>query len=114
MSDGSHILYFLEPENFAEMRRVEVYDSNGPVNQLNELEYIDGKIWANVYQSDLVVVIDPETGAVETEINFKGLLKQSDRHSNIDVLNGIAWDSESRRLFVTGKNWPKLFEVEVR
>lgn len=114
MSDGSNLLYFLEPENFAELRRVEVYDSNGPVNQLNELEYIDGKIWANVYQTDLVVVIDPETGAVETEINFKGLLKPSDRHSNIDVLNGIAWDSESRRLFVTGKNWPKLFEVEVK
>lgn len=114
MSDGSHVLYFLEPENFSEIRRVEVYDSNGPVSQLNELEYIDGKIWANVYQTDLVVVIDPETGAVETEINFKGLLKPSDRHSNIDVLNGIAWDSESRRLFVTGKNWPKLFEVEVR
>ncbi len=114
MSDGSNILYILEPQNFAEIRRIEVYDNAGPVMQLNELEYIDGKIWANVYQTDRIVIIDPETGTVEAELNLSGILPNADRHANVDVLNGIAWDSGTRRLFVTGKNWPKLFEIRVK
>lgn len=113
MSDGSNILYFLEPKTFSEIKRVEVFDNNGPVNQLNELELINGKVYANVYLTDKVVVIDPSTGVVESEIDFTGLLSDNDKHRNIDVLNGIAWDSKSQRLFVTGKNWPKLFEVEL-
>jgi len=113
MSDGSNILYFLEPKTFSEINRVEVFDNNGPVNQLNELELINGKVYANVYLTDKVVVIDPNTGVVDAEIDFTGLLSDNDKHRNIDVLNGIAWDSKSQRLFVTGKNWPKLFEVEL-
>jgi glutamine cyclotransferase len=113
MSDGSNVLYFLEPENFSEVKRIEVYDNKGPVLQLNELEYIDGRIWANVYQTDKIVVIDPETGSVENEIDLSGLLKAADKHPNIDVLNGIAWDKENSRIFLTGKNWPKLFEIKV-
>lgn len=113
MSDGSNTLYFLEPESFSELKRIEVMDNNGPVFQLNELEFINGKIWANVYQTDKIVIINPESGAVEAEVDFSGLLKDADKHRNIDVFNGIAWDEKSNRLFVTGKNWPKLFEVEV-
>lgn len=113
MSDGSNILYFLEPKSFSEIKRIEVYNHLGPVNQLNELEYINGKVFANVYQTDRIVVINPETGVVEAEIDFAGLLNDSDRHRNIDVLNGIAWDEINQRLFVTGKNWPKLFEIQI-
>ncbi|MDD2549132.1 MAG: glutaminyl-peptide cyclotransferase [Bacteroidales bacterium] len=114
MSDGSNTLYFLEPKSFAEISRIEVYNHVGPVNQLNELEYIDGKIYANVYLTDLIVIINPETGMVEAEVDLSNLLNPSDRHRNIDVLNGIAWDKQNSRLFVTGKNWPKLFEITIK
>lgn len=113
MSDGSNILYFLEPKSFSEIKRVEVYNNRGPVNQLNELELINGKVYANIYQTDKMVIINPNTGLVEAEIDFSGLLSEADKHRNIDVFNGIAWDEENQRLFVTGKNWPKLFEVEI-
>jgi glutaminyl-peptide cyclotransferase len=113
MSDGSNILYFLEPKSFTEIKRIEVYNNNGPVNQLNELEYINGKIYANIYQSETVVIINPQSGVVEAEVNFSGLLSDSEKHRNIDVFNGIAWDEKNQRLFVTGKNWPKLFQVEI-
>jgi glutamine cyclotransferase len=113
MSDGSNTLYFLEPKSFTELKRIEVYDNNGPVSQLNELEYIDGKVYANVYQTDMIVIIDPSSGIVEAQVDFTGLLKPSEKNQNIDVFNGIAWDCEGKRLFVTGKNWPKLFHVEI-
>jgi glutamine cyclotransferase len=113
MSDGSNILYFLEPKSFSEIKRVEVYNNRGSVNLLNELEFINGKVYANIYQTDKMVIINPHTGLVEAEIDFSGLLSEADKHKYIDVFNGIAWDEENQRLFVTGKNWPKLFEVEV-
>lgn len=113
MSDGSNILYFLEPKTFSEIKRIEVYNHLGPVKQLNELEYINGKVYANVYQTDRIVIIDPDTGIVEAEVDFSGLLNESDMHRSIDVLNGIAWDEKNQRLFITGKNWPKLFEVQI-
>ena len=111
MSDGTHILYFLDPEMFTVNRQIEVYHDQGPAQSLNELEYINGKIWANRYYTDEVVIIDPETGKVEGRINLKGILKTRDRNSKTDVLNGIAWDEENERIFVTGKYWPKLFEI---
>lgn len=111
MSDGTHIIYFLDPEMFTVNRQIEVYDHQGPVKSLNELEYIKGKIWANRYYTDEIVIIDPETGKVEARINLKGILKPADRTSNTNVLNGIAWDPEGDRIFVTGKYWPKLFEI---
>ncbi|NHB69460.1 glutaminyl-peptide cyclotransferase [Perlabentimonas gracilis] len=114
MSDGSNILYFLEPKSFTEIKRVEVYDHRGAVNQLNELEYINGKIYANIYLTDKIVIINPTTGMVEAEVDFSNLLTPTDRHRNIDVFNGIAWDQKNDRLFVTGKNWPKLFEVKIQ
>lgn len=113
MSDGSNALYFIEPKSFAEIKKIEVFDHKGPVNQLNELEYIEGKVYANVYTSDKIVVIDPKTGRVDAEIDFSGLLDEKDRHRGIDVFNGIAWDNHKKRIFVTGKNWPKLYEIEI-
>jgi len=113
MSDGSNTIHFIDPETFGEIRRIEVFNDKEPVNQLNELEYINGDIYANVYQTDNVVIINPTTGVVKGEINFKGLLKDSDRTNDVDVLNGIAWDETGKRLFVTGKLWPKLYQVVI-
>lgn len=113
MSDGSNTIYYVDPESFTELHRVEVFDDKKAVDQLNELEFINGELFANVYQSDRVVIIDPETGAVKANIDFKGLLKPEEKTRTVDVLNGIAWDEAGKRLFVTGKNWPKLFQVEL-
>jgi glutamine cyclotransferase len=112
MSDGTHVIYFLDPELFTVIRQIEVYHNEGKADNLNELEYIRGKIWANRYYTDEIVIIDPETGKVEGRIDLTGILKTRDRSPNTDVLNGIAWDSERDRLFVTGKRWPKLFEIK--
>ena len=112
MSDGTNILYVLSPESFDVVKRIEVYDNVGPVSQLNELENINGKIFANVYMTDFIVIIDPGSGRVEGKINMEGLLKQADNSENAEVLNGIAWKGEQNRLLVTGKWWPDLFYVE--
>ena len=114
MSDGTNVIYFLDPEMFTINRQIEVYHNMGPANSLNELEYIDGKLWANLYFTDEIVIIDPETGKVEGRINLKGILQAKHRKSTTDVLNGIAWDNEGERLFVTGKFWPRLFEIRIR
>ncbi len=113
MSDGSEKIYFLEPDYFTEQARIEVYDHDGPVINLNELEYINGEIWANVYQTDKIVRIDPETGKVLAWINLSGLLALKDYNRKTDVLNGIAYDEINNRLFVTGKMWPELFQIEL-
>jgi glutamine cyclotransferase len=113
MSDGSHRIYFMDPEFFTEIRQLEVYDNKGPVSRLNELEYIEGKIFANIYGKDEIVIIDPDTGKITGKLNMKGILGEADRHSRIDVFNGIAWDPEGRVLYVTGKYWPSLFEISV-
>jgi glutamine cyclotransferase len=114
MSDGSNVIYFLDPEMFTINRQIEVYTDEGPAESLNELEYIKGKIWANRYYTDEIVIIDPLTGKVEGRINLKGILKASDRKASTNVLNGIAWDEAGDRIFVTGKFWPKLFEIRLR
>jgi glutamine cyclotransferase len=113
MSDGSEHLYFLDPLTFKEVHRIEVLDEVGPVNKLNELEYINGSIYANVWQSDYIVIIDPESGKVIGKINLEGLLDPSLCIEECDVLNGIAYDAEGDRLFVTGKWWPKVFEIDL-
>ena len=114
-SDGTNKLYFLNKTTFKEESAVEVYDNDGPVNALNELEYIDGNIFANVYTKDYIVVIDPKTGVVEKKIDMTGLLAKGYTRTaadiDIDVLNGIAWDATNKKLYVTGKKWPKLFEI---
>jgi glutamine cyclotransferase len=111
MSDGSSTLYFWDPETLEEVGRVHVRDDRGPVNMLNELEYVRGKILANVWQTDRIAVIDPETGRVTGWIDLAGLLQPEDHNQQVDVLNGIAYDADGDRLFVTGKWWPKLFEI---
>lgn len=115
MSDGSHELRFLDPETLRELGWVAVIDAAGqPVARLNELEWVAGEVWANVWQTDLIVRIEPSTGQVLGWIDLAGLLSDEDRAAQrVDVLNGIAHDAETGRLFVTGKWWPKLFEIEL-
>jgi glutamine cyclotransferase len=113
MSDGSNVLYFIEPEMFTVVSRLEVYDNEKKADQLNELEYINGEIWANMWMTDLIARIDPVSGKVIAYIDLKGLLKDPDTDTSRDVLNGIAWDKAGSRIFVTGKNWPKLFEIKL-
>jgi glutamine cyclotransferase len=113
MSDGTSTLRFLDPQTFEEIGQVEVFDNDTPIASLNELEYIEGEIYANVWQEDWIVRIAPETGRVVGWIDLRGLLPEEDRSEPVDVLNGIAYDAETGRLFVTGKWWPKLFEIEL-
>jgi glutaminyl-peptide cyclotransferase len=115
MSDGSNVITVRDPDTFEILDEVHVFDDRGPVTELNELEYIDGEIWSNVWLKDVIVVIDPETGWVTRRIDMTGLLTDEDRDDrNVDVLNGIAWDDENQRLFVTGKLWPVVYHIEVR
>ena len=114
MSDGTSTLYFLDPESLEERRRLTVRDRGGPVARLNELEFVAGEIYANVWQTDRIVRISPSTGAVVGWVDLAGLLTPADRAAGpVDVLNGIAYDRENGRLFVTGKWWPRLFEIEL-
>jgi len=113
MSDGTSTLHFLDPETFEEIGSIEVLDGGSPVTRLNELEYVQGEIYANVWQTDLIARIAPLTGQVTGWIELEGLLGLEDRSELVDVLNGIAYDAENDRLFVTGKLWPKLFEIEL-
>src|SRR5699024_7036288 len=107
-------IYTLNKETYLEEGYVEVYDQNGPVEMLNELEWIEGQIYANVYETDRIVLIDPSTGAVTADINLAGLLPDKDRFENTNVLNGIAWDAKGKRLFVTGKKWNTMFEIRLK
>ena len=113
MSDGSASLRFLDPATFAERRRIAVADAGAPIDRLNELEYVRGEIFANVWQTDSIVRIAPDSGRVLGWIDLRGLLPPAEQ-SGVDVLNGIAYDAANDRLFVTGKLWPKVFEIRVR
>lgn len=113
MSNGSNQISFLDPETFHVQRTINVTDNNVPVRQLNELEYIKGQIFANIWQTDRIARIDPQTGRVTGWVNLAGLLPYEDRNRPVDVLNGIAYDETNDRLFVTGKLWPKLFEIRL-
>ena len=110
-SDGSSYLYFMDAD-LNVLRRQRVTKDGKPVYDLNELEYIDGKVWANVYTTDTIVIINPADGVVEATIDCRGLLPYKDRTRKTDVLNGIAVDKEGR-IFLTGKYWPKLYEIEL-
>ena len=113
LSNGTSTLRFLDPDTFQETRTVEVRDGDEPVNLINELEYIDGEIFANIWQTDMIARIDPVSGSVLGWLELSGLRDHIDDESSIDVLNGIAYDDESGHLFVTGKLWPLLFEIEL-
>lgn len=126
MSDGSSALYFIEPVMFNEVKRINVHVGDKPVVKINELEFVEGKIYANIWKEERIAVISPQTGKVEAWIDLSGILSDKDKENigisvlGIDpksamdhaTLNGIAYDPENRRLFVTGKLWPKVFEIE--
>lgn len=120
VSDGSSNLYFLNPANFQETKRIGVADAMGPKGNLNELEYINGYVYANIWQTDDIVKIDPNSGQIVGRLNFADLKSKAGITSNPmdakapDVLNGIAYDSVGHRLFITGKYWPKLFEIKLQ
>ena len=113
LSDGSSALYFLEPESFSLQKQLIVTLNGNPLVNLNELEYINGEVWANIWQTDFIARIDPKTGIVVAIVDLTGLSNATDLGSNEAVLNGIAWDADSGRLFVTGKHWANLFEIEL-
>lgn len=115
MSDGTATLYFRDPETFKEIGKVTVKDDNGEISLLNELEYIKGEIYANIWGTNTIARIDPKTGKVVGWIDLTGLLKPEDMKPGhqVDVLNGIAYDEKADRLFVTGKLWPKVYEIKL-
>jgi len=115
MSDGTEYLTYLDPETLTEIKKIQICNQKGIVTSLNELEYINDEIWANIWTTDTVVRIDPKTGKIVAEIDLKGLLTSnlSTQKNQVDVLNGIAYDHEKNKIYVTGKFWPKLFEIEL-
>lgn len=115
MSDGTSELRFLNPTTLSETGRIRVTLNGNPVQNVNELEWVKGEIFANVWQTNWILRIDPASGTVVGVINLSGLIKPADIvPGQTDVLNGIAYDAKNDRLFVTGKNWPKLFEIQLR
>jgi len=113
MSDGTSYLRFLDPKSFRETGRIQVTDDDHPVENLNELEYVHGEIYANIWQTDKIVRISPRTGKVLGWIDLSGIIDKRELEGSDAVLNGIAYDAAGDRLFVTGKLWPKLFEIKV-
>ncbi len=112
-SDGTNVLRFRNPETFAETRHIAVKDGNTPVSQLNELEYVKGEIYANVWHADRIARISPSDGHVIGWIDLSGILPDSEKVNGESVLNGIAYDAKRDRLFVTGKQWPRIFEIKM-
>lgn len=113
MSDGTEKIWFVNPENFKEVDYINVYTANSKIKAVNEMEWINGKIYANIYQMDAIAVIDPKNGAVEAVIDLTTLKSKVTQHPDVDVLNGIAYNPKTKTIFVTGKNWDKLFEIKV-
>ena len=113
LSDGSSCIYFLDTLSFKIINSIDVVDNQARIKELNELEYINGDIYANVYGKEYIVIIDPLTGRVRGKIDCEGLLKISGVHPSVDVMNGIAYLPKSKRLLVTGKNWAKMFEISI-
>ena len=111
MSDGTATLYFLDPETFKKVGQVEVHDT-GPVTELNELEYIQGEVYANIWKEEKIAIINPQTGQVKGWIDLRGIQDLENGDTN-NVLNGIAYDAKEDRLFVTGKRWSQLFEIKL-
>jgi glutaminyl-peptide cyclotransferase len=113
MSDGSSQLYFIEPEFFTQVDKIDVFDDKGMIPSLNELEFINGKILANVYGESYIVVIDPASGKVLGKLDLKALLPKGSAGDLNRVLNGIAYNSQTGHLYVTGKHWPVLYEISL-
>jgi glutamine cyclotransferase len=113
MSDGSAQLFFIEPEFFTQVGKIEVFDNKGMIDSLNEIEYIRGKIFANVYGQSYIVIIDPSSGKVTGKVEFRDLMPEGSQGDYNKVLNGIAFNSLTGHLYITGKNWPALYEIEL-
>ncbi|HWZ36511.1 MAG TPA: glutaminyl-peptide cyclotransferase [Mucilaginibacter sp.] len=115
MDDSTNRIWFLDKDSYQQIGHIDVYDNKGPIDSLNEMEYINGKIYANVYTYDVILVIDPKTGAVLQKVDMSNLWPESKRPANYDngnnVLNGIAWDEKGKRLLVTGKKWPHIYQI---
>ena len=114
LSDGTNRLRFIDPSNFRVTRTIEVLDRQSPVLELNELEYVEGEIYANVWHDDRIATIDPQTGHVTAWINLAGLMPEGELTDQEAVLNGIAYDPANKKLFVTGKLWPRIFEIKIK
>lgn len=114
LSDGSNVLTFLDPQTFKTVRRLAVTMNGRPMQNLNELEVIEGEIWSNIWHEDLILRIDPESGQVKSYLDLKGILSADQRRDPEAVLNGIAYDPQTRRIFISGKLWPKLFEIRLK
>ena len=114
MTDGSAQLFYLEPEFFTQVDRIEAFDNKGRIDSLNEIEYINGKIFANVYGESFIVVIDPESGKVTGKVELETLMPAGSKGDYNKVLNGIAYNADNGHLYVTGKNWPVLYELELK
>jgi glutaminyl-peptide cyclotransferase len=114
MSNGSSTITFHEPDSFKVVRQIRVHDEDTPVGNLNELEFVKGEIWANVYMEDMIARISPKNGRVTGWIDLSTLRSYLPRNAQVDVLNGIAWDAQNDRIFVTGKYWPKVYEIQIK
>jgi glutamine cyclotransferase len=114
LSDGSNVLTYVDPQTFAAGRRLSVTWNGRPVHQLNELEFIQGKIWANIWQTDFIIQIDPTDGKVTSYLDLTGILPAHSTRGGEDVLNGIAYNPKTRRVFVSGKRWPLVFELKIK
>ena len=112
-SDGTEKIWILNPETLAEERFIQITTNKGVKTRFNELEWVNDKIYANTWQKDGVAIINPKNGALEGVINFSGLREQVTQHPDLDVLNGIAYKTDTKQLFLTGKNWDKIFEIEI-
>jgi glutamine cyclotransferase len=113
-SDGTEKIWVLDPTSLKEADYINVYTKNSKIKAVNELEWIDGKIYGNIYQKDAIAVIDPKTGAVEAVLNLAELKTKVTQHPDLDVLNGIAYNPKTKTIFVTGKNWDKMFEIKIK
>lgn len=111
MDDSTNRIWFLDKDNYRQTGSIDVYDDKGAVNKINELEYIDGKLYANIWYTDNIIIIDPKTGAVTGKIDLTNLYPKNSRAANAEVMNGIAYDATTKRIFITGKKWPKMYQV---
>jgi glutaminyl-peptide cyclotransferase len=114
LSDGTNVLTFIDPDSFKPTRKLSVKFNGMALRDLNELEYIDGEIWANVWHSDRIVRIDPGSGQVKSYLDLAGILPEDEKSDPEAVLNGIAYDARSKRIFVSGKLWPRIFEIRLK
>ena len=113
MSDGTNMLKIIDPDKFSTINTISVTDNNVPINNLNELEYIDGEVWANIWMQNKIAVINPENGNVVKWIDLSELLATLEPNEKADVLNGIAFDKQSKKIYLTGKNWKNVFSVKI-